>query len=156
MLVQVLIFLVVIVGLFWIAGAQERRRERSLREWVSRHPGASIFWPFKPEEHPEVPVARWIEQLTGRPPLGIASALRIRQNDVDVWWIEYRATPAGQESSQWFTLRAQQGCDPALARVGAEEVQPAARTLLPESGMPQSHRGLITVGLLESPPLGGG
>ena len=156
MLSQVLLFLVFIVVLFWIAGAKERRRERALREWVLRHAGASLFWPFKPEEHPEVPVASWIEQLTSRPPLGIASAVRIRKNDVEVWWIEYRATPAGQQSSEWFTLRAQQGCDPAFARGGAEVGEPAALTPLPESGKPQSHRGLITVELLELPPLGGG
>ena len=156
MLIQALLFLVFIVVLFGIAGARERRRERSLREWVALHPGASLFWPFMPEEHPEVPVARWIEQLTGRPPLGIASAMRTRQNDVDVWWTEYRATPAGKQSSEWFTLSAQQGCDPALARGGAVEVQPAEQTPLQESGMRQSHRGLITVELLESSPLGGG
>ena len=156
MLIQVLLFLVFIVVLFWIAGAKERRRERSLREWVSRHSGASLFWPFKPEEHPEVPVAQWIEQLTGRPPLGIASAMRIRQNDVNVWWIEYRATPAGQQSSQWFTLKAQQGCHQALAQGGAEEVEPAVQTPLQESGIPKSQRGLITVELLEASQLGGG
>ena len=156
MLIQALLFLVFIVVLFGIAGARERRRERSLREWVALHPGASLLWPFKPEEHPEVPVARWIEQLTGRSPLGIASAMRTRQNDVDVWWIEYRATPAGKKSSEWFTLSAQQGCAPALARRGAVEVQPAEQTPLQESGLPQSHRGLITVELLESSPLGGG
>jgi hypothetical protein len=157
MLTKTLFTVVVIVALFLIACARERRRERSLREWVARRPGSWLFWPFTSAEHPELPIGELIERLTGHLPLGLASAMLVRQGDGDVWWVEYRATPSTNSSSKWFTLMVRQCTDHAAAELYERELQrtaPTGTTLTHDSWVCQRHHGLITVKLLEAQLLG--
>jgi hypothetical protein len=151
MLLKALLFFIIIGALLWIAVARDKRRHRSLREWAELHPGAELFWPFASAEYPELPVGPMIEHLTGHLPLSLASAMRVRQAEGDVWWVEYRATQRENESSQWFTLQAQQCSDPAAAQLREEELQRTAPSGSPcsyESWVCQRHLGLLKVELL--------
>lgn len=95
-----------------------------------------------------------IERLTGNdPPLSLASAMWVKQDECDVWWIEYRATPAATKSSQWFTLAVRKRCDQIASQSREEAPRSAAfsgTTLTDDSWVCERHRGLMTIKLLES------
>ena len=106
------LFLVLVVGvLMGIAMWLESRRERELRAWTEAMPGRQLHWPFIPAQHPNVPAVELVQRMIQRPPIGWASALRTTDAAGEVWWIEFRTTPPGKKSSQWFTLVARRTRD---------------------------------------------
>lgn len=153
MLTKAIIVVIILVTLLVIAGLREKQRERSLREWASHRQDAQLFWPFDPTDHSAPPIAELIERLTGHPPLSLASAMWVKQDECDVWWIEYRATPAATKSSQWFTLAVRKRCDQIASQSREEAPRSAAfsgTTLTDDSWVCERHRGLMTIKLLES------
>ena len=153
MLTKVIIVAIILVAVLVIAGLREKQRERSLREWAAHRQDARLFWPFDPADHSAPPVAALIERLTGHMPLSLASAMWVERDDGDVWWIEYRATPAATKSSQWFTLLVRKRCDQFAAQDREEERKRpavAGTPLTDDSWECKRCRGLMTVKLLEA------
>ena len=152
MLTKALIITIIIAALFVIAGVRETRRGRALREWALLRAGARLLWPFMAAEQHVIPVTPLIELFMGRPPLGLACAMQVTRAEDEVWFVEFRATPAGQESSRWFTLVARHCQDGAAAKRCQMELQrtePERSTLTLESWTCQRRDGLMTVALLE-------
>lgn len=111
MLGKTLVLVLVVGALVGIAWWRESRRERDLRAWAEARPGGQLHWPFIPSEHLNVPAAELVQRMIQRPPLGWASALRTTDATGEFWWIEFRMTPLGKKSPQWFTLVARRSLD---------------------------------------------
>ncbi len=132
----------VITAVLAIALLKESRRQATLREWVAARSGAKLHWPFVPGDNPSIPAPAMVEKLIRRQPLSWASAIHIADASGDHWWIEFRTTPAGKESTSWFTL---------VAHPGNAEPQTTGHDLSePTAGWSYEQRtGLITVPMLE-------
>jgi hypothetical protein len=121
-MIDLLVAAVVIVAGFVINNLIAKRRWRKLHTWVEGHPGAELYAPFEPGQHPDVPIPKIIENRLKRYPLQYGMAVQTRLFSRDVWFVEYlatvksqhhtlagrpyRATAASRTSEEWFTVMA--------------------------------------------------
>jgi hypothetical protein len=118
---QFLIITGVIIALFVLAAARERYRDLLLDRWMARRPEAKRHRWVTVSPPPEFPAPELLEKFLGRPPIGYASAIEIPVPGGVLWVVEYRTTPLGAKTDQWFTLVARRFPDPDAARVAAGE-----------------------------------
>lgn len=146
MLGKSLVLVLVLGALVGIALWLESRRERDLRAWVEAIPGRQLHWPFIPPQHPNVPAAELVQRMIQRPPIGWASALRTTDATGEVWWIEFRTTPPGKKSSQWFTLVARRTRNGLNVRPGGVPLTPGSSgAALADPWVCHWREGFITV-----------
>lgn len=111
MITKILLVVLLIAGVLAVGLWLESRREKSLRAWVARKPGAQLYWPFVPVEHSGFPAEEWTVRLRGHPPLGWGSAVREMREGGEVWCAEFRAAPAVGKASRWYLLVARRRPD---------------------------------------------
>ena len=121
---QFLIIAGVIIVFFAVALVRERYRERQLERWLARHPEATRHRWVTLSPPPDFPAPVLLENLLGRPPIGYASAIEFRREVGALWVVEYRTTPLGAKTDQWFTLVARRFPDADAARAAAGESPP--------------------------------
>lgn len=153
MIPRLLLLILFVVALLVVAALWEKCRERSLRRWAGRRPGANLHWGFVPEEHPGLPVGELIHGIIGQPPMGYASALQLAGPTGDLWFVEYRTTPPGRKTDRWFTLLALPCADETSAQECLTHLQTSRPTQLPRlvgNWVCLRLEGLMSVRLLES------
>lgn len=153
MIPRLLILILGVIALLLLATLLEKYRERSLRRWAGRRPGANLHWGFVPEEHPGLPAGELTQLIIGQPPLGYASALQLAGPAGDLWFVEYRTTPPGRKSDRWFTLLALQCADETSAQDCLTHLQTSRSAQIPRlvgNWVCLRLEGLMSVRLLES------
>ncbi len=147
MLSKTFIIILVIIAVLAIGMILESRRERSLRAWIGKKVNTRLHWPFKAAEHAFIPAIELTQLFIQRPPIGWASAVQITEGAGEMWFIEFRTTPLGKESSDWFNLIARRGMSVEASENIADRAGEEWKVHGPWSC--QRTEGLITVSLLE-------